>query len=328
MNFLFFIILINILIIIFKKKINNIINIKDIPDEKRKFHKSAVPLTGGLIFLVNLFLIFLYFYIFYNNYLLNEVFFQSNKSLLSFIFGTFALFLLGLLDDKYKLGSSVRLFLTFFIIYLVLMIDNDLIINNLNSHFFDKTFHLSNLSIFFTILCFSLFINSMNMFDGINCQCILYTIIHFLIFYYYSSLDIFLLFLISAIFLLYSNFKNDLFLGDSGVYLLGFIISFFYIKFYQVNYIKNVEVIFLYMLVPGVDMIRLFILRLYNKKNPFEADQSHLHHILLKKYDYQSTLIISTLLVTVPILLSFFIEKTYILIIISVTVYFFLLLKK
>ena len=328
MNFLFFIILINILIIIFKKNINKIINIKDIPDEKRKFHKSAVPLTGGLIFLVNLFLIFLYFYIFYNNYLLNEVFFQSNKSLLSFIFGTFALFLLGLLDDKYKLGSSVRLFLTFFIIYLVLMIDNDLIINNLNSHFFDKTFHLSNLSIFFTILCFSLFINSMNMFDGINCQCILYIIIHFLIFYYYSSLDIFLLFLISAIFLLYSNFKNDLFLGDSGVYLLGFIISFFYIKFYQANYIKNVEVIFLYMLVPGVDMIRLFILRLYNKKNPFEADQSHLHHILLKKYDYQSTLIISTLLVTVPILLSFFIEKTYILIIISVVVYFFLLLKK
>jgi len=137
-----------------------------------------------------------------------------------------------------------------------------------------------------------------------------------------------LLFLISAIFLLYSNFKNDLFLGDSGVYLLGFIISFFYIKFYQANYIKNVEVIFLYMLVPGVDMIRLFILRLYNKKNPFEADLNHFHHILLKKYDYQSTLLISTLLVTLPILLSFFIEKTYILIIISVTIYFFLLLKK
>jgi hypothetical protein len=49
---------------------------------------------------------------------------------------------------------------------------------------------------------------------------------------------------------------------------------------------------------------------------------------LLKKYDYQLTLIISTLLVTVPILLSFFIEKTYILIIISITIYFFLLLKK
>jgi len=328
MNFLFFIILINILIIIFKKNINKIVNIKDIPDEKRKFHKSAVPLTGGLIFLVNLILIFLYFYISYNNYLLNEVFFHSNKSLLSFIFGTFALFLLGLFDDKYKLGSLVRLFLTFFIIYLVLMIDNDLIIKNLNSHFFDKTFQLSNLSIFFTILCFSLFINSMNMFDGINCQVILYTIIHFLIFYYYSSLDIFLFFLITAIFLLYSNFKNYLFLGDSGVYLLGFIISFFYIKFYQVNYIKNVEVIFLYMLVPGLDLIRLFILRLYNKKIPFEADLNHLHHILLKKYDYQLTLIITTLLVIVPIALSFFIEKTYILIIISVTIYFFLLLKK
>ena len=208
------------------------------------------------------------------------------------------------------------------------MIDNDLIIKNIHSNFFDKTFQLSNLSILFTILCFSLFINAMNMFDGINCQCILYTIIHFLIFYYYSSLDIFLFFLISALFLLYSNFKNYLFLGDSGVYLLGFIISFFYIKFYQVNYIKNVEIIFLYMLIPGLDMIRLFILRLYNKKNPFDGDLNHLHHILLKKYDYKLTFITSALLVAAPIILSFFIAKTFILIIISVMVYFFLILRK
>ena len=327
MNFLFCILFINIIIFFSRNRINKFINIYDIPDKKRKFHKSAVPLSGGIIFFVNLIFISFYFHFFFNNYLVNEVF-RSNEGLLAFFFGSGALFLLGVIDDKYKLAASIRLFLTFFVTYLVVMIDNDLIVKNIHSNFFDKTFQLSNLSIFFTILCFSLFINAMNMFDGINCQCILYTIMHFLIFYYYSSLDIFLFFLISAFFLLYSNFKNYLFLGDSGVYLLGFIISFFYIKFYQVNYIKNVEVIFLYMLVPGVDMIRLFILRLYNKKNPFEADFNHLHHILLKKYDYNLTIITSALLVAVPIILSFFITKTFILIIISVTIYFFLILRK
>ena len=314
--------------LVYITEINKFINIYDTPDKKRKFHKSAVPLSGGLIFFVNLIFISLYFHFFLNNYLVNEVFFQSNESLLAFFFGSTALFLLGVIDDKYKLAASIRLFLTFFVTYLVVMIDNDLIIKNIHSNFFDKTFQLSNLSILFTILCFSLFINAMNMFDGINCQCIFYTIIHFLIFYYYSSLDIFLFFLISAMFLLYSNFKNYLFLGDSGVYLLGFIISFFYIKFYQVNYIKNVEIIFLYMLIPGLDMIRLFILRLYNKKNPFNGDLNHLHHILLKKYDYNLTFITSALLVAAPIILSFFIAKTFILIIISVMIYFFLILRK
>ena len=328
MNFLFFIVFINIIIFFFRNRINKFINIYDTPDKKRKFHKSAVPLSGGLIFFVNLIFTSLYFHFFFNNYLVNEVFFQSNEGLIAFFFGSTALFLLGVIDDKYKLAASIRLFLTFFVTYLVVMIDNDLIIKNIHSNFFDKTFQLSNLSILFTILCFSLFINAMNMFDGINCQCILYTIIHFLIFYYYSSLDIFLFFLISALFLLYSNFKNYLFLGDSGVYLLGFIISFFYIKFYQVNYIKNVEIIFLYMLIPGLDMIRLFILRLYNKKNPFDGDLNHLHHILLKKYDYNLTFITSALLVAAPIILSFFIAKTFILIIISVMVYFFLILRK
>jgi UDP-GlcNAc:undecaprenyl-phosphate GlcNAc-1-phosphate transferase len=328
MNFLFFIVFINIVIIFFKKNINKFINIKDVPDNKKKFHKLPVTPSGGLIFLVNLIIIFLYFHFFFNNYLVNEVFFQSNKSLLSFLFGSFALFLLGLLDDKYKLAPSIRLFFTFFFIYLVLMIDNDLIIRNLYSDFFDKTFQLSNLSIFFTILCFALFINAMNMFDGINCQSILYAIINFLIFYYYSSLDIFLFFVVSAFFLLYSNFKNYLFLGDSGVYLLSFIIYFFYIKFYQANYIKNVETILLYMLIPGVDMIRLFVLRLFNKKNPFEGDCNHLHHIILKKHDYKFTFITIALLVAVPIILSFFTIKNFLLIIISITIYIFLILNR
>ena len=114
MNFLFFILFINIVIIFFKKNINKFINIKDVPDNKKKFHKLPVTPSGGLIFLVNLIIIFLYFHFFFNNYLVNEVFFQSNKSLLSFLFGSFTLFLLGLLDDKYKLAPSIRLFFTFF----------------------------------------------------------------------------------------------------------------------------------------------------------------------------------------------------------------------
>ena len=38
------------------------------------------------------------------------------------------------------------------------------------------------------------------------------------------------------------------------------------------------------MMVPGIDMFRLFILRLYNKKIPFSPDREHVHHLLLNKF--------------------------------------------
>jgi UDP-N-acetylmuramyl pentapeptide phosphotransferase/UDP-N-acetylglucosamine-1-phosphate transferase len=83
MNFLFCILFINIIIFFSRNRINKFINIYDIPDKKRKFHKSAVPLSGGIIFFVNLIFISFYFHFSFNNYLVNEVF-RSNEGLLAF----------------------------------------------------------------------------------------------------------------------------------------------------------------------------------------------------------------------------------------------------
>ena len=38
------------------------------------------------------------------------------------------------------------------------------------------------------------------------------------------------------------------------------------------------------MAVPGLDMLRLFLERILNKKNPFKPDSSHLHHLILYKF--------------------------------------------
>ena len=43
-------------------------------------------------------------------------------------------------------------------------------------------------------------------------------------------------------------------------------------------------------MVPGIDMLRLFIQRLLNKQNPFYGDRNHIHHLLLKKYGYNKTI--------------------------------------
>ena len=60
------------------------------------------------------------------------------------------------------------------------------------------------------------------------------------------------------------------------------------------------------MLIPGLDLIRLFILRILRKKNPLSSDRNHLHHILLNKFSFKNTLFIIFLLIILPIMLNYF----------------------
>ena len=67
--------------------------------------------------------------------------------------------------------------------------------------------------------------------------------------------------LVGCIFFLYLNFKKEIFLGDSGSILIGFLISYFCIKFSKFGLLKS-DQIFIIMMLPGIDMLRLFLVRL------------------------------------------------------------------
>ena len=74
-------------------------------------------------------------------------------------------------------------------------------------------------------------------------------------------------------------------MGDSGIFLYSFTLGFLSIKIYNLEIIKNVEIIFILMMVPGIDMLRLFIVRIYNKKSPFRLI-IYISIILLNKFNY------------------------------------------
>jgi len=76
-------------------------------------------------------------------------------------------------------------------------------------------------------------------------------------------------------------------------------------------------------MLPGLDMLRLFIIRIASRKNPFEPDKFHIHHLIYKKFNsYIKTLAIILSIYIFPILLSEFtlINKFY-LIILGVLLY-------
>tara|TARA_A100001015_G_scaffold89901_1_gene100131 strand:- start:595 stop:987 length:393 start_codon:yes stop_codon:yes gene_type:complete len=122
------------------------------------------------------------------------------------------------------------------------------------------------------------------------------------------------------------NFKNKLFLGDSGVYLLGGFLSLSILDLHNINQKIFAEEIFVIMMLPGLDMLRLFINRLLNNKNPFYGDREHIHHLLQDRYNYNNAILILSFLMFIPVLLLFFISTKIIILLYSI-VYFLIICK-
>tara|TARA_B100001057_G_scaffold437613_1_gene469538 strand:- start:927 stop:1934 length:1008 start_codon:yes stop_codon:yes gene_type:complete len=294
----------NFFIILFFDKIKIFhVNI-DNPDNKRKLHLSPIPLAGGTIIFLNLFLY--YIIVLYNqDVLINETIF-SKESFNLFFFTSSIIFVLGFLDDRYNFPASLKFLIIAFIILIILFLDDDLKIKTVNFSFLDKQINLSSYSIILTTFCFLVFLNAFNMFDGINLQSSLYSTIIFLsiLISYYDSLMIKIL-LISIFGYLYLNFKNKSFLGDSGTLLIAFIIGYIFVKLYNFDKIIFTDEVVIYMLVPGIDLIRLFFKRISLRRNPLTPDRFHIHHLLLSKYSYLKSILILVGLIILPISMNF-----------------------
>lgn len=83
--------------------------------------------------------------------------------------------------------------------------------------------------------------------------------------------------------------KNKIFMGDTGSLVLGTILSIIVIQFNEFNIAQQSQftigsvpiVSFGILIYPLADTLRVFIIRLMQKKSPFSPDKNHLHHRLL-----------------------------------------------
>ena len=220
------------------------------------------------------------------------------------IFPLFA-FLIGAYDDRFSIKPFLRILL---ISTLVILLINFSSIYNINFLIFEDKIYkiISPYNIFFTCLCFLLLINALNFSDGINC---LAGLIFLFLFFYLgigvgANIELVVTIILAIIPFLILNWKNKCFLGDSGVYLLGFLISQIIILSYKDNYQTfQVEEIFMLLYLPGFDLFRLFLDRLFKKQNPFKGDNNHIHHLLAKKIGFKKTLILFLICLAFPLFL-------------------------
>jgi len=307
--------------------ISNNINIYDTPDNKLKLHKKKMPLLGGVIFFFNLFTVLFYQFLSKGNFLAFQFNFFNLTQKIAIILLILFFFLLGLIDDKLNLSPYKKIFYSIFFLSIGIFFNNNLIIDKISLSFYQNKIFFDNLSIFFTIFCVVILINALNFYDGINGQSCFFFLIIFIYLFLKSNFNQFYLICIFVlVFILYLNLSEHLFIGDSGIFILGSLTSVSFILEHNINNnIYYADEIFLLLILPGIDLLRLFITRLLKGNNPFYGDRSHIHHLLIKKFKLITSNVILLCLAVFPVILYFFLNF-YFSLFIFITFYFSLVL--
>lgn len=283
-----------------KELIAKKLGLVDLPDKKLKNHKKNTPIIGGIVFGI-LAILILGFFIYTKDVILIKIL------LLSLICG-----IIGIIDDIYKIKANTKLFFTTLIFLIFFTLFPELRIKHIifSENFFVKNLNFENkhiLSIAVTILCYQLLIHAFNMADGHDGIAALMAITWLAYIYFVKTNFQFLVPIIATLLLfIYFNLKSKIFLGDSGNYFLSTLLGSLIIL--NNNLHKNflAEEIFILLMLPGIDMLRLFLIRIKNNQNPFVGDRKHLHHFLFKKFNKNNTTFVYFLLFITPIFFLYF----------------------
>ena len=242
------------------------------------FHKQAIPRIGGTIFFI-LLLLFIFVY--------NKIF---NIFLIDYLVLTSFFFTLGFLDDlKIKINPNYRLI----IMVLILLFSINMFsieINQSGLAFLNQWMENDIFQLCFVLLCFLFIVNGSNLVDGFNGLLIIQFILITNIYYFISLNDqslnfsyILLTQIIIAITILFFNFpKSQIFLGDSGSYLIGSLIAINSIKVFESNFYISPFFFAGVLFYLFFEVFFSFIRKSFKKKSPLKPDNFHLHMILFK----------------------------------------------
>ena len=265
-------------------KVSRKIKLFDVPNH-RSAARQIVPTIGGIAIFAGFIIGTI---VSSNSFNINEL-----KYL---IVGTIVMFLIGLKDDI--IGLQAKKKFTFQLImafYLVLM--GGYRISNLHGLLGINEIGYV-MGVFLSVFAIVGIINAVNLIDGIDGLAGGIGLLISLVYgswFLYSGDFIYALASFSLAgsliaFLLYNVFgnANKIFMGDTGSLILGILIAGLTIHFNIYNSTMQGAVHGLpalslaIVIVPVIDTLRVFAIRLSQKRSPFSPDMNHIHHNLLK----------------------------------------------
>lgn len=252
----------------------------DVPNA-RKEHSLPVPTMGGIAIVGGMVMALLLWLPFHNE-----------PGQIAFFFSVAVLFGLGIMDDLKDLSAKYKFAIQIGIASLIAL-------SGIRIYSFDGLFGIHDIPVIsqytFTILAIVGITNAFNLVDGIDGLAgglgfmSLLTLGMFLILCGDANTALIAFALAGGILaFLYFNFNPArIFMGDTGSLVLGFVIAVLCVRLMQVNLVSakpvlpNAPVFVLgVVLIPVFDTLRVFAMRIWRGKSPFEADRTHIHHLL------------------------------------------------
>lgn len=265
--------------------VSKIIGLYDKPND-RKLHKIKIPRLGGIAILFSFTLSALIW-----------CSYEQTSGMQYVAAGIIILFFSGLKDDIVILSPIKKLITQIVAAGLVAYFTS---VKITNFHGILGIYEISEISSFIvTVFTIIVITNSFNLIDGVDGLAGLISLIisfTYAIWFHYVNEETWSLLAFalsgSLVGFLFFNFNPaKIFMGDAGSLTVGFLLALFSIHFLeisnpasgsgvQLNSAPGIAVAIL--IVPLYDTLRVFLLRVINKKSPFTADKNHLHHWLLK----------------------------------------------
>lgn len=255
----------------------------DEPDE-RKVHKNVIPTLGGLGIFAGFIIA-----------TLMGVPSAITSELQYFAAATTVIFFLGIKDDILVLSASKKLIGQLIAAGIIIKFGG---IQLDNMHGFLGIYEVPRVtSIIISLFTIIVITNSFNLIDGVDGLAgslgLLTTLVFGTYFFYAGQLTyaVMAFALAGSIigFLIYNFSPAKIFMGDTGSLLLGLINSILVIKFINVagNPASNFPIAaapaigFSILMIPLFDTLRVFGLRILDRRSPFSPDRTHVHHFLL-----------------------------------------------
>ncbi len=314
-------------------------NLFDQPDE-RKIHRGAVPRLGGIAFtpvICSVLALLLGV-----STLLGRLelcaYMTRNAATLAFGFcSLFTLYLVGMSDDL--IGVRYRAKFIMQILCAVLLLAGGLWLNSLHGVLWIHTLPWW-LGMPLTVIVIVYIVNAINLIDGIDglasglaaAALIIYGCAFFMIGRYVYAILSFSTLGVLVPFFYYNVFgdvkkRKKIFMGDTGSLTMGLLLSFLSLELYQASAdtsklldVNPFILAFTPLLIPCMDVVRVFMRRIRHHGNPFLPDKTHIHHKLLAlgiKPRLCMVLIVAIALVisAVNILLSYAVNVTLLLVV-------------
>lgn len=257
----------------------------DLPDE-RKIHQPHIPSLGGLGIFAGFMLACLI-----------GIRLKVSGEFQYFYAAALVMFFLGLKDDILVI-SPIKKFIGQVIAAFLIIYKGGIQITSMNGFLgiqeLPEMFSL--LLTYFTVI---VVINSFNLIDGIDGLAGTLGLISASIFGLYflkaGSVEyaVFAFALAGALaaFLIFNFHPAKIFMGDTGSMLIGLVNAILVIKFINVSASPNASlpvaaapaIGFTILLVPLLDTLRVFAIRMFHRRSPFSPDRNHIHHLMVDK---------------------------------------------